>query len=128
MIAERIIDMHKQWRPLMWGFEEGTEWRGIKAYLMSLVKKERLGDFNHVMLKPIQDKRSRARTLQGQMRQGLWFFPTQAPWWAVVESQLIGFGVHKHDDEVDSLAWLARLIENEDIMGASSEEVAACLV
>ena len=87
-----------------------------------------MGDFNYTFLGPITDKRSRARTLQGQMRQGLWLFPTQAPWWQAVESQLVGFGVHKHDDEVDSLAWLARLIEDEDIMGADSEEVAACLV
>jgi len=126
-VSQVIIDVHKQWHPLLWGFEEGKERKGIWAYLMSQIKKERLGDFNYELLVPIQDKRARARTLQGQMRQGLWLFPMQAPWMKDVQDQMVGFGVHPHDDEVDSMAWLARLIEESGAL-TDNEDVEACLM
>lgn len=62
-------------------------------------------------LKPITDKMTRARPLQGLMQQGMCRFPKDEPWVETMQMELLRFPNGAHDDIVDAGAWLARMAE-----------------
>ena len=63
-----------------------------------------------VVLKPITDKMARARSLQGRMQQGMVSFSTGGEWYDSLRTEMLRFPAGAHDDQVDSLAWMAQLV------------------
>ena len=62
-----------------------------------------------VVLQPITDKMARARTLQGRMEQGTVSFSSAGEWYDDLRMELLRFPAGVHDDQVDGVAWLARM-------------------
>ena len=60
-------------------------------------------------LKPLSDKLTRARALQGRMQQNRVYFLEDAPWLPQAEQELLRFPAGAHDDVVDAMAWAVRL-------------------
>ena len=112
--AAAIMSVFKKYPDLREiGIEKGQLELAIMPELDRLMRKERLyPTFNHD-LRPITDKLVRARPLQGMMQRGLVLFPQNQPWTESAESELLRFPGGVHDDIVDALAWLIRMIGNQ---------------
>ena len=113
VIVEEMLDAAERWSseptaPLQIGVEDGQIWKAIKPLF-----ERRMAERNmyppYTVLKPLSDKLARARPLQGRMQQGRVYFPSDRPWTAEVEKELLRFPAGAHDDIVDALAWAVHL-------------------
>lgn len=109
-IVEAILNLSQRWysRNLILGFEDGQIYRAIEALLKKRMRERKVYP-SIVVLKPISDKLARARPLQGRMQQGMVSFSNQAPWYDNLRTELLRFPAGAHDDQVDSLAWMASM-------------------
>jgi len=110
-IADEIINVQRMYRPLLFGFEEGQIRKAIWPTVVRKMKEAKLS-INSQFLVPIGDKVARARTAQGQMRQGQWLFPFNSVWFEDLKEWMLSFPNATYDDDVDAFAHLSRLIED----------------
>jgi phage terminase large subunit-like protein len=57
------------------------------------------------------DKLTRAQSIRARMRAGGVKFDKQADWYPTLEDEVLSFPRARHDDQVDSLAYLGLLLE-----------------
>lgn len=112
-IIEAMLDVQARWGQIpttsyLLGVEDGMIWRAL-APMFKKRCQERLQYPPIEVLRPLTDKLSRARPLQGRMQQGKVIFPLGASWLPVVENELLRFPAGVHDDVVDALAWAVTL-------------------
>lgn len=109
-IVESILNLASKWHNpgMVLGFEDGQIYRAIEALLKKRMR-ERSFYPSTMVLKPITDKMARARALQGRMQQGMVSF-ANAPWLDALKLEMLRFPAGVHDDQVDSLAWLAQMV------------------
>lgn len=111
--ASTIIQTYKKYPEIQQiGVEKGQLELALKPELKRLMKKERVYPVFNEELKPIQDKWMRARPLQGRMQQGTVVFPYGQEWVETAVSELLRFPGGLHDDIVDALAWLIRMMKD----------------
>jgi predicted phage terminase large subunit-like protein len=91
------------------GVEDGQIWKSISAVFDKRCHERRLYP-SVELLKPLTDKAARARPLQGRMQQHMIVFPRDTEWTITAQQELLRFPSGVHDDIVDSLAWLAKLV------------------
>lgn len=113
IVAETILNTCKRFPNMM---QTGVEKGQLELALWPTLKKEmdkrqQYPTFNHE-LKPITDKWIRARPLQGRMQQGTVLFPYNQPWVETAQQELLRFPGGLHDDIVDALAWMVRMIQH----------------
>jgi len=111
--AQTIMSTYRKYPNMLEvGIEKGQLELAIWPELDRIMTRERLyPTFNHD-LRPITDKWVRARPLQGMMQRGLVLFPHNQPWTDNAVQELLRFPGGVHDDIVDALAWLIRMIGN----------------
>jgi predicted phage terminase large subunit-like protein len=113
-IADLLLDSFAKHRHHMIGIEKGQLELALAPTLKRRMLERKLypvlaeGDN---ALKPITDKMTRARPLQGLMQQGMCRFPKDEPWVETLQMELLRFPNGAHDDIVDAGAWLARMAE-----------------
>jgi predicted phage terminase large subunit-like protein len=121
VICDAIIDVHDRYNKMTTGnvrtgIESGSIQMSIMPHLKKKMKKRRLfpSFVPEDEMRPITDKHARARPLQGRMMQGAVFFPhdSQAPWMEALMHELLRFSGGVHDDIVDAMAWMARVMAN----------------
>ena len=107
-IVKSIVSLCKKWHnpSIQLGLEDGQIYRALSAPLKREMARQRLYP-SLQLLKPITDKQSRARTLQGRMQQGLVSFSDKAEWYDSMRTEMLRFPSGVHDDQVDSAAWNA---------------------
>ena len=116
-IVEAILNVYEKYKPEIIGIEKGQLEMAIKPILKKRMQERRLyptlaeGDR---ALVPITDKLTRARPLQGRMQQGMVYVLNTQPWVETFEFELLRFPGGVHDDIVDAMAWLTRLVMRED--------------
>lgn len=116
-IVDAILGVYEKYKPEIIGIEKGQLELAIKPILKKRMKERRLyptlaeGD---KALVPITDKLTRARPLQGRMQQGMVYFLNTQPWLETLEHEFLRFPGGVHDDIVDAMAWLMRLVMNEE--------------
>lgn len=110
-IVESILKLCKKWYSptLTLGFEDGQIWRAIEALLKKRMRETKYYP-SIVVLKPITDKMARARTLQGRMQQGMVSFDANGSWFDEARAEMLRFPAGVHDDQVDSLSWMAQMV------------------
>lgn len=112
-IAEAILNMSKRYKVALTGIEKGPLELALRPQLEKLMAEQKYypafaeGNF---ALKPITDKVVRARPLQGRMQQGKIYLPSNQPWADNVIHELLRFPGGLHDDIVDALSWLVRMV------------------
>ena len=113
LTAESEDSTETERRIEFWGTDEdGKEWRGIQPYLKKKMQERRLYPTIEIQ-KPLTDKTSRARPLQGRMQQGKVTWPSNPPEKvAIVIKELLRFPSGVHDDGVDAMAWVTQLVVN----------------
>ncbi len=115
-IADEIVKVQEKWLPAVFGFEDGQIRKAIWPTVIRKMKEKKVA-INSIFLTPIGDKIARARTAQGQMRQGYWLFPFGSEWIEDFKEEVLGFPNATHDDDVDSFAYLSILIEQGSFLG-----------
>jgi len=112
-IAEQVVDMHKEFNAQLTGVERGQLSMAIGPYLDKRIQEEKQ---YHLALKDLppgkRDKESRARVIQGRMRQGKVFFPRNALWMTEMKEEMMKFPLGQHDDMVDALAYVGLLLQD----------------
>ena len=119
-IADEIIKIQEKWNPLLFGFEEGQIRKAIWTTVKRKMEEAKLA-INSIFIVPIGDKMARARTAQGQMRQGQWSFPHKAEWFEDFKEWMLGFPNATFDDDTDAFAHLARVIADKGGFFAGSD-------
>jgi len=112
-IAEAILDVYAKYGLEKIGIERGQLELAIRPQLRKRQRERRLYPTYDETLTPISDKEIRARPLQGRMQQGMVYFPQNQPWLETVRHEMLRFPGGVHDDIVDALAWLVRMMMKE---------------
>ena len=107
---ERLCDLIKRHDPLCWFGEAGPIRRAVEPYMLKRMN-EREAFCRMEWMPSINDKPTRARSIQAMASMGKVLFPKHAPWKADVLGQALRFPVGKHDDAVDVLSLIGRGLE-----------------
>lgn len=118
-IVEEMLNQVDKWseggkrlRDFTLGVEDTGLWKAIEPIFLKRCSERRIySPFER--LRPLTDKSARARPLQGRMQQGKVWFPENAEWKSVVQSELLRYPAGAHDDIVDAMAWAAQLAVNQ---------------
>ena len=107
-MQERITALVQQWRADLAIIEDTSTGMG----LIQLMKE--VNALNVVGRRPKDDKETRMLRHQGRFEASRILLPSEAPWLAEFESELLAFPNDRHDDQVDALLlFLDWLAENE---------------
>ena len=110
-LVDEILTTWELWRSDITGLEEGVIKHSIGPFLDERIRERRCYECNIEPLKVgKQDKEARARSIQGRMKQGKVFFPTDAGFYPDLLNELLQFPNGKHDDQVDALAHVGQLL------------------
>lgn len=110
VVVEAILNLAKKWYhpTIQLGFEDGQIYRTMEALLKKRMRELKFYP-SVIVLRPITDKQARARALQGRMQQGMVSFNAVGEWYDTVRNEMLRFPAGKHDDCVDSAAWMAQM-------------------
>lgn len=104
-----VLDMMKRWEPICWAEEKGQIEKSIGPFLMR-EQLQRKVYCRRVQFASSNDKPVRARSIQARCaNRGLWL-PAAAPWAADLENELLKFPTGAHDDIVDTLSLVGRML------------------
>lgn len=109
---EAFVGMLRLWKPEVWGEEAGVIMRSVGPLIEQRLRENRLYSTTRKQFASVNDKPSRARTLQARLEMGKVFLPAadDKPWVTELISEMLTFPAGKHDDQVDALALLCRVI------------------
>ncbi len=111
-IVEKIIDLYEKYTPQYVGIEKGHISMSIGPFLNQRIRERRAyGLVPEELTVGRADKVLRARSIQGRMKQGTVFFPEHETWFMALRDELLRFPAGKHDDQVDAMAWLGRMLD-----------------
>lgn len=108
---DAMISLMKK-RPIRsWAFEKGVIDRSIGPFMQKRMNETRT--YIRVLRFPsVTDKVARAQSILGRVSMGKVRFPraADAPWWPALRSEIIRFPHGKHDDQVDTLSLIGRML------------------
>lgn len=107
---EAFCDLVAKWKPLKWAGETGQIEKSVGPFL----SKRMIERKTYVWLDNYtssQNKPTRAQSIRGRMAMGKVYFPKQAPWTELLVRQILTFPAGAHDDAVDVLSLIGRMID-----------------
>jgi predicted phage terminase large subunit-like protein len=107
---EALLDLGDQYRPLDWAEEQGQILKSIGPFLEQRAN-ERRTYFSRQQFTSARDKPTRAQSIRARMAMGKVYLPRNAPWATDLVVELMTFPAGRHDDQVDALALLGRLLD-----------------
>ena len=107
---EALLDLAHRWKPIIWAEEGGQIRRGVGPLISRMMQERRIW-FARRDFSSSADKPTRARSIAGRMAAGKVYFPSMAPWWGDMKDELLKFDKGKHDDIVDTLSLVGRLLD-----------------
>lgn len=93
-----------------WGVE--SQHIEIIGYQTSLIQALSRRGLPVLPLTPDKDKVTRASTAAARYKAGMVLHPAGAPWLDALEAEMLAFPVGEHDDQVDTIAYGARVAMN----------------
>lgn len=109
-IVETILMLYKLYKPALFGIEAGAIQKSIGPFLNREMMTTSIF-VPIVLLKPSADKITRARSMQARMRAGACKFDKDAEWYHTFEEELMRFPRDRHDDQVDSWAYMGLMLD-----------------
>lgn len=104
--VDRMFEMIKRRAPIYWWAGKDHIESSIGPFLRDRMRNEHVWSCLVPVAPGRRDKRSRAQSINGLMREGRVRFPTFATWWPQAHAELMAFDAGVHDDFVDCLALL----------------------
>jgi predicted phage terminase large subunit-like protein len=110
--VEAFIAMLRMWRPEIWAEEAGVIMKSLGPIIEKRLQEEHVYSTTRRQFSSSTDKPTRARSLQARMQMGKVLFPNPQthPWVADLMAEMLTFPAGKHDDMVDALSLLCRLL------------------
>lgn len=110
-IVNTMIGLQKVYQPLAFGIEETQITKAIGPYLNRAMVES--GTYlNLIRMNPHKtDKQARAQSIRARMRAGGVKFDKSADWYSGFEDELLTFPRSRHDDQVDSFAYLGLILD-----------------
>jgi predicted phage terminase large subunit-like protein len=108
--VDAFCDLVAKHKPLMWAEEDGQIKKSIGPFLEKRMRELKTYCAREQFVS-VADKPTRARSFQARMAMGKVYFPTQSPWLAELESEMFTFPAGVHDDQVDALGLIGRLLD-----------------
>lgn len=105
------------------GLEYGQIFLSIELRLLEMFKEHGITPSLDRDLKPVRDKRVRAGPARGWMQHHRIHFPKHQPWVTGVMEEMLRFDAGTHDDNVDALAWLVRMVEKMPLVTSIREKL-----
>jgi len=104
-----IVRMYK---PQIWAEEGGVILKSLDPIIRKRCQEQRIFSTYRQQFASVADKPTRARSLQARMQMGKVFFPSpsRCPWVADLMAEMLTFPVGRHDDQVDALSLLTRML------------------
>jgi predicted phage terminase large subunit-like protein len=104
--VEELLSMFRRHKPHCHWMESELISKSFGPFLRKRMVEEQV----YTLIDPVtpsQDKRTRARSIQGRMSMKKVFFPAFAPWFSDAKNQMLKFGSGgANDDFVDWIAWI----------------------
>lgn len=112
VVVEAMLEMARTGEaPLVWWAEKGHISQSIGPFL-----RKRMSETNTFVniaeVTPVSDKEQRAQSIAARMSMGYVHFPKDKPWVHNAVEQLMSFPNGKHDDFVDTLAYIGLGLRN----------------
>lgn len=124
--AKQIISemwaLQKRYNPDLFIVEKGALEKAIGPFVYDEMLRTGVSINLHLM-SPTEDKVSRARSIQGRMRQGGVKFDKGATWYPALEEEMLRFDRGPYKDQVDCMAYLG-LVLNQLASAPTKEQVA----
>ncbi len=108
--VEVLIAMMAEWKPVQWVGEKGQIDRSVGPFLRQLMG-ERGVYCDIESLPSVQSKAQRAQAIRGRIAMGKLFLPKRMSWTADVLSECLHFPMGSHDDIVDAMSLLGRVLD-----------------
>ena len=108
--VDKWLDLAEEWKVLRWGEEKGQIIKSLGPF-MNQRQMERAIYTDRIQLASDASKEVRARSIQARMQMGKVFFPKQAAWSQDLFIEMLKFPNGKHDDQVDVLSLMGRMID-----------------
>ncbi len=111
-VVNAMLALMKKWKPLIWWAEKGHISKAIGPFLRKRMAEERT--YCRIEeVTPVHNKVQRSQSIMGRMAMKKVLLPKVSPWTQKAVDELLKFPNSRHDDFVDTLAWvgmgLARL-------------------
>lgn len=107
---DALCDLIKLRKPLMWAEESGQILKSLGPFIDRRMR-ERKAFCAREQFTCASDKPTRARSFQARMAMGKVYLPSSAPWLADLLAELLSFPAGVHDDAVDTLGLMGRLLD-----------------
>jgi len=122
-IITTLLGLQKVYQPLAFGIEEMQVSKALGPYLRRAMIEQNVFPTIELMKPARQDKLTRAQSIRARMRAGGVKFDKSADWYTTLEDECLVFPRGKHDDQVDSLAYLGLLLD-KFVEAPTEEELA----
>jgi len=110
-IVDTMLALQRVYEPLAFGIEDTQITKAVGPFLNRAMVEQNTY-ISVIPLKPHRtDKQTRARSIQARMRAGAVKFDKSADWYQTLEDEMMRFPRDKHDDQVDSMAYLGIMID-----------------
>jgi predicted phage terminase large subunit-like protein len=107
---DTFCDLVIKHRPLNWAEEQGQILKSIGPFIERRML-ERKAYCAREQFTVVADKPTRARSFQARMAMGKVYFPVKAPWLDALENEMFTFPAGVHDDQVDALGLIGRMLD-----------------
>ena len=108
--VDAFIDLVAKHKPLKWGEEQGQIIKSLGPFIDKRMR-ERKVYCHREQMASVADKPTRCRSFQARCSMGKVYFPHDAPWAAELQSELLMFPTGKHDDQVDAIGMIGRMLD-----------------
>lgn len=108
--VEEFINLVARHKPLKWGEEQGQIIKSLGPFIDKRMR-ERKVYCHREQMSSVADKPTRARSFQARAAMGKVYMPHQAPWVADLLGEMMNFPAGKHDDQIDALGLIGRMLD-----------------
>ena len=127
--VNNMLDLQTRYNVALWKIEKGQIEMSMKGYLYREMIDQGIGLNIDTGSIPRDNKRARARSIQGLMRSGRVRWDMKSAWYDDCKIELLQFPKGAYKDQVDALAWLGIMIADlnpalstEDLLKQQREE------
>ncbi len=111
-----FIELARKWKPQKWAEESGQIIKSVGPFLEKRMEETGVYVYRE-QFTSTSDKATRSQSIRGRMSQGKIYFP-RTGWAEKIIHELMRFPVGKHDDQVDVLSLIGRMLSD---MGTASD-------
>ena len=103
------VDLMERWKPDGWAEERGAIIKSVGPWLVQTMNERGVHCVRHPLVSDA-DKSVRARSIQARMATRGLYIPRHALWSDTLERELLTFPAGRHDDIVDALGLIGRML------------------